>query len=299
MDAANNYYSTEKEGYFITEASIKIGEAVLTGMLYEVSTTLKPGLVTPVSRGSHRDMDYFSFLRSTSAIGKSMSVFAQLGFEYGEKCLPEIRKYGVKIEREMFEATSGVNTQKGLLFLGGVIASAAGFCIKEKIKTNPLNISYECSIITKGIINRELKALRSKDSITSGERIYIAHGITGVRGEIETGLPNVIKYGLPNYREGLKNGLSVDSSLTQSLISIMSSAEDTVVVKRAGIEGLHYVKQHAIIALELGGMYTAEGEAYIKKMDEDFINRNISPGGAADLLAVTVMLHELDKMNLL
>lgn len=297
MEAENNYKS-ERRGHYITEAALKIGEAALTGMLYEVGTTLKPGLVTPISKGAHRDMNYFSFLRSSSSISRAMGVFAQLGFEYGEYCLPEIRKYGKNIEREMYEATGGVNTQKGLLFLGGIAAAAAGFCLKNSVMINSFNISNHCKLITEGIVERELRSIGNKEFYTSGERIYMKYGITGVRGEIEKGLPSISQYGLIYYREALLKGLALDNALTQSLIGIMTVSADTVVVNRAGMEGLDYVKNQANTALKLGGMYTTEGIDFIKAMDKDFIERNISPGGSADLLAITVMLDEIEKMNL-
>ena len=41
-------------------------------------------------------------------------------------------------------------------------------------------------------------------------------------------------------------------------------------------------------------MLAADGQQRLAKMDALFIARNISPGGAADMLAVTWFLHRLE-----
>lgn len=38
-------------------------------------------------------------------------------------------------------------------------------------------------------------------------------------------------------------------------------------------------------------MNTVKGRRQINNMSKEFIQRNISPGGSADLLAVTVFMH--------
>jgi triphosphoribosyl-dephospho-CoA synthase len=285
------------DGTFICNEAFIIGETAILGMLYEVSTSPKPGMVTPDSRGTHGDMDYFTFLRSSASIASAMYKCAQIGLMIDVDILTKIRNIGISAEKEMLFATNGVNTQKGIIFLGGIVSSAAGSCLRKKIEVNRFNISLECNVITSGIVERELYNLKSKNTLTNGERIYLNHKITGIRGEIEKGLPSVLTVGLPLYEDALIRGLSINKALANTLIGLMTVVEDTVVINRSGLKGYEFMRAEAKKAMELGGMHTPEGQSYIEKLNMKFIERNISPGGAADLLAITVMIYELEKQN--
>lgn len=283
-------------GIILTPAAFKIGEAAILGMLYEVSASPSPGLVSPYSSGVHRDMDFFTFMRSSSSIAYAMYICAQIGMDYEiDGILKRIRSVGVEAEKNMFKATGGVNTHRGYLFLGGLVCAAAGYCIQTSRALNRGNISSACTDICKGIVDRELIGLKNNNKLSNGEKLYLEHGFTGVRGEAEGGLPTVLEIGLPLYEEGLYHNLPIGEALCHSLIGIMAKIEDTTVVNRAGIEGLTFMRKLAEIAVEIGGMKTVEGKEFIFDLDKVFNENNISPGGAADLLAITVMIHELEK----
>lgn len=284
------------EGMIITPEAFKIGEAAQLGMLYEVSTSPSPGLVSPNSQGAHKDMDFFTFLRSSASITHGITQCAQVGMDY---CLKDIlgliRIVGIEAEKNMFIATEGVNTHRGFLFLGGVVAAAAGYCVQAKLPLDRRNIARICSEMCIGIVERELKSLDNSFKLTNGERLFLEYGLTGVRGEIEGGLQTVLKVGLPLYEEGLEENLPIKEALCHSLIGIMAEVEDTTVVNRCGMEGLIFMKKLSSMATEIGGMRTIEGKEFIFDLDKVFCDYNISPGGAADLLAITVMIHELEK----
>lgn len=280
----------------LTPNAFKIGEAALLGMLYEVSASPSPGLVSPYSSGVHRDMDFFTFMRSSSAIAYAMYICAQTGMDHPiEDILKTIRSIGIDAEKNMFKATGGVNTHRGFLFLGGLVCAAAGYCVQLKKKLNRDNISSACSEICKGMVERELEGLKPEGKLSNGERLYLEHGLTGVRGEAEGGLATVLNIGLPMYEEGIYCNLPIAETLCHSLMGIITKVEDTTVVNRCGMEGLAFMRRLAEIAVEIGGMKTVEGKEFIHDLDRVFNENNISPGGAADLLAITVMIHELEK----
>lgn len=286
------------EGIRLTPKAFKIGEAAILGMLYEVSASPSPGLVSPYSSGVHKDMDFFTFMRSSSSIAYAMYICAQIGMDYPiNDILKTIRSVGIDAEKNMFKATAGVNTHRGYLFLGGLVCAAAGYCAQTSRILNRANISRVCSEICSDIVARELGELKDKAKLSNGERLYIEYGLTGVRGEAEKGLPSVIEIGLPMYEEGLYCNLPLGEALCHSLIGIMTRAEDTTVVNRCGLEGLVFMRRLGEIAIEIGGMKTVEGKEFIHDLDRVFNDNNISPGGAADLLAITVMIHELEKMT--
>lgn len=296
IEYCNEILNEIEKGFPISPNAFKIGEAAITGMLYEVGASPTPGLVSPYSQGTHNDMDFFTFLRSTTSIAAAMYICAQIGIFYDSDLLKKIRSVGIAAEKNMLGSTKGVNTQRGLLFVAGITAASAGNCISMGINVDRFNISRECSCITAGIVKRELETLEYKDELSNGEKLFLKHGIKGVRGEVENGLPTVLNYGLPLYETAINAGLTINNALVHSLIGIMSVVEDTVVINRKGLEGLEFMRVESKKAMDLGGMYTVQGENYIKKVEEKFVVKGISPGGAADLLAITVMLYELEKI---
>lgn len=295
MKYNENEVIKNNKGIVLTDNAFKIGEAAILGMLYEVSASPSPGLVSPYSTGAHSDMDFFTFLKSTSSIAYSMYLCAQIGIDNPEgDILKQLRKIGIMAENRMFKATEGVNTQKGLLFLQGVISASAGRCISRKLSLNRFNISKLCSEICSGLVDKELKSIKHNKNLSNGEKLYIEKGFKGIRGEVEMGLPVVINHGIPAYEDALKSGLEIKKALCHSLVSIMTAVEDTTVLNRCGLDGLCYMRSCAKKAIELGGMKTKQGEEYITDLDSEFIKRKISPGGAADLLAATVMIYKLE-----
>lgn len=272
---------------------IKISQIALESTLLEVSTHPKPGLVTPFSNGSHKDMDYVTFIKSASAIAPYFIDFIKVGLNYKDDILNKLRPIGVMAERDMFRATRGVNTHKGLIFLIGLICAASGTLYRKKIKIDRLSLSDEVKRITEGIIERELKNIED-EKLTNGQRIYKKYGLTGIRGEVEKGLMSIMECGLPTFEKSIEV-LNLNDSLVNTLLALMTRVEDTTIVHRSSIEGLEFVRKYAKMALEAGGMLTEEGRSIIKRMDEDFKERNISPGGCADMLAATYMIYKIEK----
>lgn len=286
-----NIYS----GNAISKKAFKIGQAALTGMLYEISASPSPGLVSPYSTGSHTDMDYFTFLRSTAAIAPAMYLCAQAGMDFDDDILNRIRPLGIDAEREMFRATEGVNTQRGILFLGGLVCTAAGRSIRLGRKPDRWSVSEGCRRICEGIVERELKGIEEGDDLSKGEKLYLKLGVTGVRGEAEGGLPAVLNFGLPAYEAALSAGLDINSALVHTLVSLIARTADTTVLNRTGAEGLKFMNEMALEAIGLGGMMTEAGIKKIYEMDRVFKERNISPGGAADLLSIVATIIELEN----
>ena len=278
-----------------------IGRLALTAALYEASAAPKPGLVDPASRGAHRDMDYLSFLSSAAALGPWFTEFARLGrASRGEAAdpLPALREAGKAAERDMFAATGGINTHKGLIFSLGLLCAAAGRLASAGVALGARACADEAATIVRGISGRELgtlSALAPGSPRTVGERLYRQLGVRGIRGEAEDGFPAVIGHALPRLRAGLSAGMSWNDSMVDSLLVLYTIVEDTNVLGRTGREGLSLIRAEAGQALGLGGMASAEGRAAIMAMDGRLTDRNISPGGCADLLAVAVFLEKLES----
>ena len=281
----------------------QIGDAALEAMLMEVACTPSPGLVDRVNSGAHRDMDFFTFLQSSSAINVGMYRCALAGWGHEgapADLLPLLRRIGAETERDMAGATSGVNTHKGLIFLLGIVAAASALVLRRRPKNfGSGTILAMAAAICRGIVEREMACLKHKQpgrKLTAGERLYLAHGVTGVRGEIENGLTVVSQKGLPLLREALAAGLSLNDALVHSLLGLMTVTEDTTILNRHNPKVLAEVQETAREILAAGGMLTEQGCARIRELDMLFSSqRNISPGGSADLLAVTYFLHKIEQ----
>lgn len=108
----------------------RIASEAVSALLFEAAAAPKPGLVTPFSKGAHRDMDYFLFLRSGAALAPYFASFVRIGAALAgkvpEDTLSPLRAEGLRAEKAMSDATGGVNTHKGLIFSLGILCAAAG-----------------------------------------------------------------------------------------------------------------------------------------------------------------------------
>lgn len=277
-----------------------IPQKALRALLYEVSASPKPGLVDRFNQGAHTDMDFFTFIDSSSALSNYFSYCVVEGVKYSgknpEELFQALRGLGINAEKVMFEATDGVNTHKGLIFSLGVICAAASCSMMESESKN-VDIEIICekvSLMTKGLCLRELTFLNKSEGLTYGEKLFLKYGLRGIRGEVESGFATVRNYSLPVIRKlkSLKS-FHINDILVQVLLHLMAVNEDTNIVARHDLKTLEYVQRYAQQVLDLGDMLTPKGMEMVFEMDKEFIGRNISPGGSADLLAVTVMLDLL------
>ena len=278
-----------------------IGSIALEAMLLEAACAPAPGLVDRFNSGAHQDMDIFSFLKSSSALAPALYQCALAAWKHSAApsgLLPVLREIGMKAEVSMFRATGGVNTQKGLLFLMGIVVAATILACKScKKEVSAERILQTAAEICYGIVAQELGELserRPDRQLTAGERFYLSAGITGIRGEIEAGLPAVAESGLPNLREAFGQGLSLNDALVHTLLCLMTVTQDTTILKRHGLTVLKAVQQDALDIVHLGGMYNEQGKMRVEDLDKVYIKRGISPGGSADLLAVTYFLYAIE-----
>ncbi len=279
-----------------------IQEIALKSTLFEVAATPKPGLVDRNNSGAHKDMDFFTFMASSAILPCVFTECARQGLSYSSSdfqgLLKKLRPIGVEAEKRMLQATAGVNTHKGLIFSLGIICAAAGSIYRDTGCKVIMcrEISDRVKKMTSGISDRELKGTENNKRMTTGERLYNEHGVKGIRGQIESGFSAVTDKSLVVFKEMLRQGsLSLNDTLVQVLLHLMTVTEDSNVIGRHGMAMLDYVKKCANDALSAGGMLTKAGKKYICQMDRDFVDKGISPGGSADLLAVTIMLHLLEN----
>ncbi|MEN3931606.1 triphosphoribosyl-dephospho-CoA synthase [Microvirga sp. W0021] len=283
---------------------LSVGEAFLSGVLLEAGTHPKPGLVTPRSNGAHNDMTHMTFMVGSAAISQAFYCCADAGFTHTADfptLLPTLRTIGKSFEKHLLNKTKNVNTQRGALFLGGLLSGVSGklFQTTESSTLSHLDVCAGLSTMCEGLVERELSSLEEnvERKETAGEQLYKRYGARGVRGEVEDGLPSIINAGMPALVNALDNGLSLNDAFAHTLISLLTMVEDTTILWRRGPDFLKSAQQAAQSALSQGGMLTEAGRNTVRQMDMKFSADNFSPGGCADLLAMTIALYLLEKGN--
>lgn len=255
----------------------------------ELATTPKPGLVDKRNRGAHKDMDFRHFFASATALRPFFCRFAQEGlrtrYKTPEETFSRIRGIGKEAEEAMFAATGGVNTHKGALFSLGILCAAAGRLAPEN--WTPETLANEAAAMAKGVTSAELGAVTLDTAKTAGEKIYAQYGISGIRGEAEAGFPAVVNIGYPILTEGIKQGLSLNDAGSRALLYLMANVDDTNLIHRSDRDTQLWVKETVGKLLKETPFPTREA---IEKLDDLLIGKNLSPGGCADLLAVSYFL---------
>lgn len=284
--------------YFRNQAADLTAACAVRSLLYEVSATPKPGLVDRNNPGSHKDMDFFTFLDSSAALIPWFRDFFCIGWdccqEAEDKLFDRLRFAGQKAEKNMFSATRGINTHKGLVFSFAILCGAlgkvhAGIC-------SPLN-SRDVVSLCQRLGAYALPDFSAPSSAkTAGERCHAAYGITGARGEAAAGFPSALTLGLPALKHWLHEGFSLNDSSVLALLTILTKVDDTNMIHRGGrTMALECKKEAADI---LSDIAAGSFKERLTALDASFIKRNLSPGGCADLLAVSLMFLFLESSHL-
>lgn len=286
------------EDYFGKKDQQTLGSLAAKALLYEACTTPKPGLVDRRNNGSHRDMDVFTFLDSTAALLPYFEEAVRLGMETRnlppQETFRRLRQAGAAGERAMFRATGGVNTHKGAVFTLGTVCAAAGRLWTAEGFSKDLDAALAlCGEMSAQAVQEDFEAIRREGAHTTGQRLYLEHGLEGIRGELSRGLPAVAQIGLPTLRRRLEAGDSLEQAGVQVLLALMAQVVDTNLIARGGLEGQRWAMEQSRTLMQRQAVSQEE----IEKLDRAFIQRNLSPGGCADLLAITYFLHFIDEIS--
>lgn len=273
----------------------KLSAFALKGLLQELSLSPKPGLVDRYGSGSHRDMDFATFLNSSAVLSVYFSDLANYAFEFSDEnlmnCLPKLRQIGLLMERDMFSETKGVNTHKGVVFLMSFCVFACAYLI-AKSNFSVSNVVAILKLLNNNVVEKELAGLSLSENKTHGEICFQKYGLSGagIRGQIQEGLPLVFNKALPVLKKGFSElSVSKDKNLNivlrKALLSIMAENPDSNILFRKGQEVLEQLMNLA-------------NKAFVSDSSDDYKNlidfckdNHVSPGGSADLLAVSMFMH--------
>ena len=238
----------------------------------ELDTPGKPGLVGPDSNGAHRDMDYSTMQKGMAALRPFWPRMAQAS------SAEELRQLGIEAEQAMMAATGGVNTHRGAIFCIGLILQV--FCSITQSADIQQDLRKGVHLQVHRLYGKSLSESELRESASG------AKNVKGAKAMADDGYRQLFEDWLPYYASG--------AGELKTLLRIMSTLEDTCVIKRVGYERAQEVKREAdeILRIAQNDKNVAQNDG-LTEMCKRYAAEGISPGGAADMLALTIFIHSI------
>lgn len=239
----------------------------------ELDTTPKPGLIDRHDNGAHSDMDYRLMQQSIASLHPYFVKLAVLGFQKELPTVENLKKIGLEAENAMLEATKGVNTHKGALFaLGLTLVATAHLEKNDKLSLK----SLQETIIR--------LAADFPDTLgTHGSKVVSEHRVKGALAMAREGYEQLFTDWLP-----LLQSLENDAfAYHKTLLRIMATLDDTNVYHRKGETAAQQMKADATTLLR------DFSEKSLDELNQRYNAQGISPGGSADMLALTIFVRSI------
>ncbi len=260
--------------------SPSLADLAVASLLAELELFPKPGLVSPVDSGSHRDMDFPLLRKSALTLRGAFHQLAEAGA--GNAHFADLAAIGLEAETLMLAATGGVNTHRGAIFSLGLLTAAAA---------RSGDLRSEMLATWGDALQKHAARMTGLDS--NGARVRRATGIAGARAEAAAGFPSVFDLARPHLHRRLANGCPARDAAIDTLFVLIAETDDSNILHRGGIEGAAFAKEQACGFLAVGGITHPAWRERAIAIHRAFIDRNLSPGGAADLLAATLFVESL------
>lgn len=280
-----------------------LARLAVTALIDEALLTPKPALVDQRGSGAHRDLTLAIMLRSAHSLEATFAGLAHASRHRVPSATlrAELAQIGRAGERAMMDATGGSNAHRGaiwivgLLVAGAAIAGTAQRGLAERSATDHC-VAPSALAATVCTLGAQIACFPDRFAAPAdshGERVRQRYQVGGARREAQDGFPHVIETGLPALLAARASGVPENAARLDTLLAIMASLDDTCLLHRAGLPGLHAGKDGARRVLDLGGSSTVAGRAALAGLDRALLALNASPGGAADLLAATLFIDML------
>ena len=270
----------------------QLARYAVTALIDEVQLTPKPALVDRRGSGAHRDLDLALMLRSAHSLEPTFAALARAARRRGEPSAllrAELAQIGRGGEQDMLRATGGSNAHRGAIWIVGLLVAGATMATGDNATNRP-QASRICTSAAQIACFPDRFAAPSD---SHGERARRRYPVGGARREAQDGFPHAIDVGLPALLAARARGVDENAARVDALLAIMASLDDTCLLHRAGLAGLHAGQHGAQRVLDAGGSSTPAGRAALAALEHALLSLNASPGGAADLLAATLFLDML------
>ncbi|MDO4384737.1 MAG: citrate lyase holo-[acyl-carrier protein] synthase [Clostridia bacterium] len=289
----------------------RIAEAAVNALIREAETTPKPGLVDRRNNGSHPDMSLAMLLRSARSLKPYFRECARAGLTMEEAdAFPTLRALGMEAEKTMLCATGGVNAHKGAIFSLGLLTASAAANLR-KFEADAGKICARVGSMAAPHMEAHFRSLRAETAYSFGDRLFLAAGLRGARGEAADGFPSVLRVALPALdADVLGNPVTPESTAEMpktmecsmipdaeelsgayALLRLAAETDDTTLIRRGGRSRAEAAKKEIRALLDSG--LTREK---VETLDDQFIRENLTLGGCADLLACAYFLRAVREI---
>lgn len=271
----------------------RIARLAVRSLYQELALYPKPGLVSFHDNGAHLDMNAETFVRSLFSLRGYFVAISSAGMRDAK--FNELQQLGIAAEANMLRATRGINTHRGAIFTHGILAAAAGYALVRNIALTDENLRT----IVIDNWSRDLRAIAVASAITPshGQLMAARHGVTGARGEALLGFPSVFEIALPALRSALVRGADTQLALLHTFFVLLAETNDTNILFRGGAEGLQFIQTQAKTFLERGSVFVSDWQQRAESLHRQCSEKNLSPGGCADLLAAAWFVHQLQTVQ--
>ena len=191
----------------------------------------------------------------------------------------------------MLAATGGSNAHRGAIWALGLLVAAAA---RRRSDGNAASLGAAAAALAR-LPDTGMATCRPADRpLSHGDRARLRYGAAGARGEAQAAFPHAIRVGLPALRAARARGVPEDCARLDALMAIMANLDDTCLLHRGGPAALEAAKAGARAVLHAGGTGVQAERQRLDRLHAELMARWASPGGSADLLAVTLFLDRLE-----
>jgi triphosphoribosyl-dephospho-CoA synthase len=271
----------------VPQRATALARMAVTSLIDEATLTPKPGLVDLRGRGAHRDLNWLLMCHSAWALHPAFCAMAEAGASgvHTLRLREQIGWIGREAEAAMMQATGGINTHRGAIWALGLLVTAAGQ------RTTAMTAAEIAS--RAGEIARHNDRFAPAVTGNKGEVARHRYGVGGARAQAQAGFPHVIDIALPCLYDSRRRGDDESTARLNALLAVVAELDDTCVLSRGGSVALTSIQSGAASVLAAGGAASAHGKRALRRLEADMLAQNVSPGGAADLLAATLFLDRL------
>ncbi len=266
----------------------QLADLAVDALIDEADLSPKPALVDRRGSGAHSDLHLGLMHASALSLWpmfKDMAEAAQQFSEIGQPLRETLGRIGREGEAAMLRTTNGVNTHRGAIWALGLLVTAAAL--------EPNN----CSAAQLTLRAAKLALIEDRNvvaQLSHGAQVAQRYGAMGAKEQAQLGFPAVMQKGLPQLQHSRASGSGEQNARLDALLAIMTTLADTCVLYRSGLEGLHAMQHGAQRVLDAGGSASLAGRRCLHALDQQLLQLNASPGGAADLLAACLFIDSLE-----
>lgn len=269
----------------------RLADLAVDALIDEADLSPKPALVDRRGNGAHSDLHLGLMHASGLSLWPAFKEMAEAALEFGEVGLPlreALGRIGREGEQAMLATTAGVNTHRGAIWALGLLVAAAAL---EPRSTGAGSVALRAARLAL------LEDRYAPRPLSHGAQVALRYGVRGAREEAQQGFPAVLQRGLPQLKHSRAQGHGEQNARLDALLAIMSRLADTCVLYRAGEQGLQAMQQGAQAVLDAGGSASLAGRRRLHELDLQLLTLNASPGGAADLLAASLLLDRIESAD--